>query len=82
MAFNAERKNSNNVINEICSVICGEEGIVHIEERSFIHCLNRVLPQPKKISDQSHELEEFPHVFSRDPWISDYRKYVFHSHGT
>jgi hypothetical protein len=48
VAFNAEMETVNNVIREICSVRCGEEGIVHLEERSFIYCLNRVLPQLKK----------------------------------
>jgi hypothetical protein len=48
VAFNAEMENTNNVIREICSVRCGEEGIVQFEERSFIYGLNRVLPQLKK----------------------------------
>jgi hypothetical protein len=42
---------ANNAIREICSVRYGEEGIENLEEKSFIHGLNRDLPQLKKISD-------------------------------
>jgi len=82
VAFKAEMETANTVT-EICSVRYGEEGIENREEKSFINCLNRVLPQPKKISDKVHELQGFPQVFSKDPSrISDYRKYIFHPLGT